>query len=158
VNLQELEKMVKKIELTQGKYTIVDDEDYEFLNQWQWHVNRKKCKTSSDLLYAKRFEKRKTITMHRLILNAPKGMDVDHINGNGLDNRKCNLRIVSHRENMQNLTKFKGTSKYPGVYWHKEKQKWHVKFKIGEKNHHVGYFVDEKKAYDAYLEATKDLN
>ncbi len=80
--------MVKKIELTQGKYTIVDDEDYEFLNQWQWHVNRKKCKTSSDLLYAKRFEKRKTITMHRLILNAPKGMDVDHINGNGVKERK----------------------------------------------------------------------
>ena len=167
--------MVKQIELTQGKHTIVDDIDFDFLNQWNWHANKKKVKTSRDLFYAKRFEKGKTINMHREIIkrvlieenndqllknfiNSPRKFPVDHMDGNGLNNLRNNLRCVSHRENMLNLTKFNGTSKYPGVYWHKEKQKWHVKFKIGNKNHHVGYFSDENEAYDAYVKAVSNLD
>lgn len=167
--------MVKQIELTQGKHTIVDDQDFDFLTKWKWHANKKKVKNSQDLFYAKRGENGKTINMHREIIkrvlleenndkllkkfiNNPRNFPVDHIDGNGLNNLRSNLRCVSHRENMQNLTKFNGTSKYPGVYWHKEKQKWHVSFKIGEKKHHVGYFLDEDEAFEAYKNAINNLD
>ena len=76
---------MKKIKLTQGKYAIVDDEDFAYLNQWRWYYHNN---------YAVHTNKNKSrIYMHRFILNTPKKMFSDHINGNGLDNRRSNLRI-----------------------------------------------------------------
>ena len=167
-----------KIELTQGKYTIVDYKDYKWLINWKWYAHKKSVKNGDDLFYATRTGQKgetSTVKMHREIIkrilieendirmlekfiNNPRKFPVDHKDGDGLVNRRCNLRIVSHRENMQNLTKTVGSSQYPGVYWHKEKQKWHVMFKIGNKNHHIGYFVFEDEAYDAYLEAISNLD
>ena len=82
---------MRKIKLTQGKYAIVDDEDYEYLNQWRWFTFK-----NGYVWYVAREttidHKRKCIYMHRLIMNAVNGECVDHINRNGLDNRKYNLR------------------------------------------------------------------
>ena len=101
---------MKKIPLTQGKFALVDDEDFEYLNQWKWfaHINRRKSKT----IYAMRHtytpgtQKRSAIYMHRLLLRAKKGQICDHKNGNGLDNRKLNLRFCSLSESSWNKVKF----------------------------------------------------
>lgn len=159
--------MVKQIPLPRGYYALVDDECYEYLNQWKWNIDIRECKTCDNLYYARRLQhlgyvdgkqKQKVIQMHQLITGFPKGIEVDHINGNGLDNRKENLRLVTHRENMQNLTKNKtNSSMYPGVYWDKEKRKWRARFKVKEKQHHIGYFEDELEAAEAYKESVKKL-
>ena len=86
---------MKYIPLTQGKFAIVDDDMYEYLNQWKWCLRKK----SERSFYAGRndWENKKNhiVTMQQLIMNPPKGMVIDHINGNGLDNRRCNLRICT---------------------------------------------------------------
>lgn len=90
--------MTKEIQLTQGKVTLVDDEDYEWLSQWKWCAKDGR----NGNFYAFRASKNKSTYMHRLILDTPKGKVTDHINGNGLDNRRINLRICSYRENSHN--------------------------------------------------------
>lgn len=87
------------------------------------------------------------ISMHRVIMNTPKGMETDHINGNGLDNRRENLRIVTRRENQQNRHGFK-TSKYPGVS--KVKNRWTAHIHINKKQNYLGSFKDEEKAARRY--------
>lgn len=108
--------MSKKIKLSQGKFTFVDDEDFDFLSQWNWYCSE----TKKGSVYAVRKEyiypKQKTIYMHRLIANCPKGMDIDHIDGNRLNNQKSNLRICSHNENMYNRKLYSNNkSGYKGV-------------------------------------------
>ena len=115
---------MKEIKLTQGKVAIVDDEDYDRLNQYKWHTHRR-----GRYFYATRKSPavegvRKIIYMHHDILENPSGKYVvDHKNGNCLDNTKGNLRIVSRRQNMQNSHVPK-TSKYPGVHWSKRDKRW----------------------------------
>ena len=104
-----LERM-KTIPLTQGKVAIVDDEDFEYLNQWKWHAIK-----NNHTWYAKRSENRKNIGMHRQLLVHTLSPIIDHINGDGLDNRRDNLRPCTHQQNCLNkrrnatcLSKFKG--------------------------------------------------
>lgn len=105
---------MKRINLSNGLYTIVDDEDYDNLNVYKWHVNKSK-NTFYVITSYRENNKMVTIKMHRIIINAPKGYLVDHINHNGLDNRKCNLRICTDSQNSQNRSKTYGYSKYKGV-------------------------------------------
>ncbi len=86
---------IRYIPLTQGKYAIVDAGDYERLSQYRWYATR----TRSGACYAATNMDGTTVFMHRLIMNAPKGKVVDHINGNGLDDRAANLRICTPGEN-----------------------------------------------------------
>jgi len=158
--------MVKKIPLTQGQYALVNDEYFEFLNQWKWHAaNHKRLRG----YYAKSSQstngtgcKRKSVMMHRLIMenalgrNLNQGEVIDHMNHDTLDNRRENLRIVSTRQNMQNL-KRKTTSKYPGVYWNKQKNKWLAHIMVNGKNKHLGLFIDEREAAKAYERACREL-
>ena len=111
---------MKKITLTQGKETIVDDDDYEILMEHKWYAHKSSRK--KDKFYAERMApvdsngKQKIIHIHRVIINAPKGMQVDHINGNPLDNRRENLRICTNQQNGMNRGKPKdNTSGYKGV-------------------------------------------
>lgn len=134
--------MTKEIPLTQGKVALVDDEDYERLNQFKWFASK-----NGKTYYAIRKSK---ILMHRTIITPPSGFEIDHINGNGLDNRRENLRIVSHRENCQNKH-IEKTSKFPGVTWNKQHKKWHAHVRILGKNRYLGSFDDEVEAAKAYL-------
>jgi len=90
------DKSVKSIPLTQGKFAIVDVEDYDRLAKYKWHTNQ-----DGNNFYAYTFlskgNKKKRVFMHRLLMNAPKGLFIDHIDGNGLNNRKCNLRPLHPR-------------------------------------------------------------
>jgi hypothetical protein len=134
---------VKEMPLTKGKVALVDDEDYIELSKYKWGLYT----SSKNLFYATRHDGQKTIAMHRAIMNTPAGMETDHINGNGLDNRKENLRIVTRRENQQNRHGFK-TSNYPGVS--KVKNRWTAHIHINKKQNYLGSFKDEEKAARRY--------
>jgi len=145
---------MKTIELTKGKFTMVDDDDFEELNQHKWYANK-----MGNILYAVRnieTPKRAKIYMHRSIMNTPNGLQTDHINGNGLDNRKENLRAVTARQNTQNKHTNK-SSIYAGVNWSKVAQKWHARICIKGSRKHLGYFKTEIDAYNSYLKALEDI-
>src|SRR3990167_10308366 len=110
---------MKEIKLTQGKITLVDDEDFEYINQWKWHVIKNKKQTH---FYAQRSENGKSIRMHRVIMKTPHNKDVDHIDHNGLNNQKNNLRNCTTQENIRNRTSY-GKSSYLGVSTHLAKYK-----------------------------------
>jgi len=147
----------KKIPLTKGRFAIVDEDDYEWLMQWKW------CYRFNGNDYAIRGIRtpeskkgnvtRTTIQMHRAILKTPNGMHTDHINGNGLDNRKSNLRICTQSQNLKNQKKRKGSSKYKGVSWCKIKERWVVQIQSDNIKKHIGYFLDENEASEAYNKA-----
>lgn len=113
---------MKKIQLSKGVYrptklkerhfAIVDDDDYAWLNQWNWTAIHTQRRNGG---YAMRSEYGDTILMHRLIMNAPEGMEVDHINGNGLDNRRENLRVVTQKVNHANRHGNLSKAGYKGV-------------------------------------------
>jgi len=147
--------MTKEIELTQGKIALVDDDDFERLNQHKWHYfglgyaarHGSKQKGSKEINY---------ILMHREIMNFPEKTGVDHKNHNGIDNRKENLRICGQDKNLMN-TRIRSDNKsgFKGVSWNKEKNKWVVHIRINCKTIHVGYYSDKRKAAMAYNEAAK---
>lgn len=139
---------MKTIPLTKGYEAIVDDEDYEFLMKWKWHA----LISPSGNIYAERCErplrqKIKHIMMHRVINQTPEGFKTDHRNGNGLDNRRHNLRTATHSQNMMNRRpNVKGSSRYKGVSWHKQHRKWCAVIQ----GRHIGLFVNEREAALAY--------
>ncbi len=146
---------MKKILLTRGKFAIVDDEDFEFLMQWKWKcsghgyaVRNKHIGTVG----GKRVQER--IYMHRLIMNALKGQYTDHINGDGLDNRRCNLRLCTNQQNAANSKKYSipTSSKYKGVSWDKKNKKWRASIHV-LKTIFLGRFDSEEDAAKAYNEA-----
>jgi hypothetical protein len=102
----------RKIPLTQGQYAIVDPEDYERLAKYKWFAKR--C---DGRFYAVRWAKNKNVKMHQVILGSEEGKVIDHINGNGLDNRKANVRFATSEQNSWNQRKqrSKSSSKYKGV-------------------------------------------
>ena len=141
------------ITLTKGLEALVDDEDFEFLSQWPWHA----FKGYAGKFYACRNSapdangKRSHIFMHRVIANTPDGMDTDHINGNGLDNRRANLRHASRAENMWNRAPNRGgSSRHKGVYWHRQHNKWCASIQVEKKRLHLGLFETEQAAAEAY--------
>jgi len=140
-------KGARLIELTFGKYAIVDAEDYERLSKYKWHaVKEGRC------WYAKTLRRNGlTMRMHRLILSAPRHLFVDHIDHNGLNNRKSNLRLCTHKQNSRNTRPRRGgTSKYKGVHWCKIRKKFRAMICNNSKFIHLGYFDDEIAAAKAY--------
>lgn len=143
---------MKKIPLTQGYETLVDDTDYEELAKYSWYY-----KNSNGGGYAARnvFRangKRTTIRMQRQIMKTPKGFETDHINGDKLDNQRANLRIVTKSQNQWNRKKQAGSSKYKGVYWNKKNQRYHVQLQMNGKKVWLGYYATEEEAGEAYKE------
>lgn len=129
---------------------IIDDEDYNKIKKYKWYVYK-----NNNCFYTIS-ETKPGIRMHRLIMSAKKGQIVDHINRNGLDNRKCNLRLCSIAENSRNKKKPKtNTSGYKGVSFKKSHNKWQATIKVNKKIKHLGYFDNPKKAYHAYCKAAK---
>lgn len=157
-------KNMKEIKLTQDKLAIVDDEDFERVNQYKWcymhdgRVSHTFHTGYKDLTKPKRpfNQKNKTIRLHRFILNFPEGMEIDHINGNVLDNRKTNLRICNHSQNLKNCKISKNnTSGYKGITWRKDCNKWFAYIVVNYKQIGLGYFFNKLDAATAYNVAAK---
>lgn len=143
---------MKEIKLTQGKVALVDDEDFEYLNQFKWHSSRGRCTT-----YVSRYSYGNIqVLMHRVIMNTPPHMQVDHIDHDGLNNQKVNLRNCTSTQNMVNRIKRRGASQYNGVDIHiiKSKNKTYkyirAVIKINRKQIYIGHYKTEKDAAVAY--------
>ena len=142
---------ISLIPLTQGKYAIVDTEDYAFLMRWKWHASQ-----GTSTWYAERMEKGTKLKMHRAIMNVPKGMDIDHRNHYGLDNRRQNIRVCTRTQNQQNQRPTVGcTSKYKGVS--RESGKWRSRICIHNRNISLGAYESEIAAARVYAEKAKEL-
>ena len=146
---------MRTISLTKGYFTKVDDEDYEKFSiyKWQASVQVKNGVKKVRAMRSKTIEKKKRgIILSREIMFAPDNKVVDHINEDTLDNRKINLRVCTHSENMMNRGKQNNnTSGYKGVIWAKRHKKWAVDIWINHKNKRIGYFdskINAAKAYD----------
>jgi len=136
------------IPLSRGTYAIIDTDNLRILNLYRWSLVG--CKTGTR--YARRFKNGQTIYMHREIMNAPAGMEIDHMNGNGLDNRRAILRICTEAQNQQNSKKRTGKSSvFKGVSWEKDRRKWRASIKpVNKKRFNIGRFVSEIDAAKAY--------
>lgn len=150
---------MKTIPLTQGQVALVDDQDFEYLNQWKWYANWHQCTHSfrAERNSSRKNGKHKTIRMHRVIMDAQPGQQVDHRNHDTLDNRRENLRFCTYSENQQNQRPRMGSSKYKGVWWYKSSRKWQTQISLNGHRHHIGYFVDEIEAARAYDNAAHKL-
>lgn len=154
---------MKRIKLGKKNiYALVDDEDFERISQISWYLDC--CGYAKSMKYISQRPKRKYIItyLHRFIMNAPKGKKVDHINHDPLDNRKQNLRLCKHSENLQNQKKRKGkhASKYKGVVLMKTynlKKPWMARITKEFKPYHLGYFATQEEAARAYDIKAKEL-
>jgi len=132
---------------------IFDDDDILLLFNYRWHIARR----SRNVAYAMaRDHGCKAVYMHQLILPAPKGMMVDHINGNGLDNRRCNLRLCVKVENQRNQRPRFG-KRFKGVHFNTRliSKPWSASIRVKYKTLHLGYFATEIEAAKAYNAAAK---
>lgn len=141
------------IPLSQGKVAVIDFEDFDLVRGMKWHAN----KGGHGLYYAVRNVPladgtRTAAKMHRVITGCPPGLEVNHINGDGLDNRRQNLQVCTSQQNAwARCRKKNGTSsKYRGVLWSKQSKRWRARLMHNDKRLHLGYFNIEEDAARAY--------
>lgn len=147
---------VRSIQLTRGHVAQVDDEDFERINQHKWYADFDKHTQS---FYARRRtlktegRGRRSVRMHREVMRAPEGQEVDHVNHDTLDNQKSNLRLCSTRQNQGNVRlPSDNTSGFKGVYWYKRARKWVAHIGVSGRRVTIGAYstpADAAKAYDA---------
>lgn len=145
--------MTRRIPLTRGYVALVDDEDYEWLSKFSWCalvLPRTVYATRRRRNHEVSGRKRQYTTMHRQILAAKSGESVDHVNHDGLDNRRANLRICTISQNGANQRKTRGSSQFKGVCWDISKGNWMARLKTQGKDHYLGRFSDEVEAARAY--------
>jgi hypothetical protein len=152
---------MKRIPLTQGMYVVVDDEDYPRLKDYKWCARRQSGGRRQ--WYALSHDRgsdgrRFSILMHRLIMNAPPGIEIDHKSGvflatdpKGLDNRKSNLRLATDSQNARNASRRSdNTSGYKGVSWNSFHDAWSAHIMVGGKRRFIGYFGTAEEAARMY--------
>lgn len=138
------------IPLTQGKVAIVSAEDYERINQYKW------CAVCNrGVFYAARCKNGRTVFMHSMVLTTDPGKELDHIDCDGLNNQRHNLRPATRGQNTRNRNiQSNNTSGFKGVSWHKVTQKWRATIKIPDappgKFVHLGLFLSKEDAAAAY--------
>ena len=158
IDFESLSEGVSLIALGHWRYAIVDTEDLRRLSRFRWCTSKKSKKSSKPLIYAHRNDGDKAVYMHREVLSVDGSQEIDHINGNTLDNRKANLRVCTRRQNAQNLRKRKGyRSRFKGVCWSKNTGKWRARIDHSVKQIHLGYFESESEAAKAYDKKAKEL-
>lgn len=154
-NLKKMKEIIlNKINAKSSNYkkyiAFVDDEDFEKVNQYEWYANKNK-----HTFYARTLINGKAIQMHNFIMN---GKPIDHIDHDGLNNQKSNLRMATYSQNnMNKIPKVNGSSKFKGVTWYKEGNKWLAHIGINKKQINLGYFVSEIEAAQAYNNKAREL-
>jgi len=149
----------RRIPLSRGMYAIVDPDDFWRLSRHKWcALKGQSTFYAIRAVYQGKNRKRKTVWMHREIVKAGDGQVCDHINHNGLDNRKANLRLASRCQNSWNRLKPRNNSrsKYKGISYHSRQKKWYARIQVEGKSKFLGTFDDEIKAARAYDEAARE--
>lgn len=147
----------KLIPLTKGLFTKVDAADFDELSKYRWYA----YKRTKTLIYAVRTGKKEvgeaqTVKMHSHLMKPVKPLQVDHIDGDGLNNQRSNLRICTAAQNNMNLGwKTNNTSGYRGVWWEKGNKAWRSDIRVNKKIIYLGHFKDKYKAHLAYEAARK---
>lgn len=143
-----------EIELTKGKKTLIDTSDYDLVSKRKWYFDRYYAATNAPMSLVRKGVKRK-IYLHRFLLNAREGEEVDHINHDGLDNRRENLRVCSHQENMMNSNrKANGALGARGIEMNST-GKFRARINKDGKSIHLGVFETIEEAKIVRNEATK---
>ena len=141
--------------LGKGKVAVVDDEDFDRAIKLKWYWLRGYAQSSANRIKGSKV--RQSYFLHRFIMNAPRGFEVDHINHNKLDCRKNNLRVVTHAQNQINMNRHKdNTSGFKGVTWHEIANRWQARISIGGRCTHLGLFDTRELAAKAYDSAAKE--
>jgi len=147
---------VLEVKVGNTRMALIDAEDYEKVSAYKWWADDQSHRSPYGTVYAFTKTKRRGgiyIQMHRLIMDFPKGLLVDHINHNGLDNRKVNLRLATSSQNQFNQRKRRSKSKYKGVTWNGEAKKWQARISPEGKTIYLGFFTNEVDAGLAYANA-----
>lgn len=131
---------MRKIELTQGKYTVVDEEDYDRISKHKWYFDSSNgYARNGGLGY-----------LHRFILQPPKGKYVDHKDKDKLNNRRSNLRVCTNAENIRNSSvRVNNTSGATGVWWRSDRNRWVAEIKLDYKKITIGRYKTKEEAVEA---------
>jgi hypothetical protein len=141
---------MKNIPVGKGQVALVDDDDYEWITHWRWHLNQDGYAIRKVYINGRK-EGSYSVFMHRMLIGTPANMHTDHINGVPLDNRKTNLRVCKMMDNFKNRKVYKSnTSGYKGVHLHTRLKRWVARISVDGKRIHLGLFDDPKDAAAAY--------
>jgi len=141
----------RTIPLTQGRVAVVDAADFEMLSHWNWHSDAGRYPARTTHVKGTRSSQR----MHRTIMLPGPGQEVDHINGDGLDNRRANLRLCTRTQNNGNQRKARGVSQYKGVYRNNRHQMWVAHIGVKGQRVYLGEYAREEDAARAYDDAAR---
>ncbi len=155
-----------EIQLTQGQIATVDDNLAEVVSQYSWYAHWDYHSHTFRAMRTDRSEgKQRTTYMHRFIWElvngpVPSGLEIDHINGDTLDNRLSKLKLVTTRGNQSNRKRRrdgKTSSQYPGVTWNKQNKKWKAQIIVNGRQEYLGYFDSEEEAAKVYQQVLSDI-
>ena len=145
---------MKKIKLTQGKYALVDDEDFDRVNALKWWVRLDEARSYAQGAIATGKGKRITLHLHRFIMNPLPHEKVDHKDGNGLNNQKSNLRICSNFGNAQNRVIRKDSkNNFKGISYKPIHRRFQAEIRANGKRYYLGMFLTQEEAAKAYDDA-----
>ena len=149
------------IPLTMGLETLIDEQDVKFVSEWFWQASQVKSTKNRKYIYAGSYlgnkdrNTKRLVYLHRFLMQPKKGQVVDHLNGNMLDNRRSNLRVCSHRENLCNQTRHRN-GRLVG-YTKLSNGKFRSSIRMNKKYVVLGVFDTEIEAHEAYLRAYNDI-
>ena len=148
--------MTVEIKLTQGKVALIDDEDFENVSQHKWCA----AKTHRRGFYAiTSIKNGKNMSLHRLIMCTSSEMQIDHIDGNGLNCQRHNMRFATHSDNMKNRRmNYNSVSGFKGVNLYKRTGKYRASIRSDGINYHLGYFDSPEEAAHVYDMAARKLH
>ncbi len=149
---------MKTIELHDGTPCLVDDDDYELVNRHSWFHTAWGYAGRTQMIDDGGKRRMTSLRLHRIIMKAPRGVEVDHINCDKLDNRKQNLRFVTKQQNIWNMPpKVTSTTGIKGVGWYEKLSKYQARIPHNGKTVHLGYFTSWVDARDAYNAKAREL-
>lgn len=149
---------VAYVPLTKGYEAVIDAADVPLVGQYNWCAAVK-----PHTVYARRTDgstgKERTVLLHRVLMGEPDGLEVDHRDGDGLNNRRDNLRVATNAQNQHNQrTRNDNSSGFKGVSWYGRGKKWQVRIKLNGKQRHIGYHATPEEAHAAYAAASERLH
>jgi len=154
-NAVEFHADVAILRLTQGKHAVVDIADYPWVSGHRWCAHKVRRQYYACTYLQGQDGKQATLQMHRLLM--PDAQEVDHINHNGCDNTRANIRACTRAQNQMNGLKHRdGSSRFKGVHWFKAHQKWQSYIYINRAQIHLGLFTSETEAAHAYDAAARE--